>query len=244
MARELGARRATMFLQEDGRLVARACRHADGTRRHRRVGRASGRCTTAARGEGRPGLRRARDRERRRFPVDRRMAGKQLRGPVRCSRSPLGDAPIGVIVLDDRGRTASPATSSAPRRAAAAEHVAADDRAGAARATSAAGTCAPRPRSGSLLEEGASAVSVLEEAGEVLARVTRDALGAETRDAAAAGRNEDDRARDLGRRRRRVRADPAGASRRTSPRATSGYGGSPTKPAEADLRRERRARAA
>ena len=177
MARALGVRRATVLLADDGRLVPRASRHADGTRdtAEWEAMRQSPSPLPAAQVAFDSGE-----------PVVLKSADDPLMGAWVSSSFdvqsmlavPLGTAPnaIGVIVLDD----------PAPDRfsgddvrlaAAAAAHVAptieqartSDERGWHLRAATAIRR---------LLEDGARATSVVE-AGEVLARVTREAIDAE-----------------------------------------------------------------
>ncbi len=187
MARTLGVRRATVLLQEDGALVARASRHADGSRDIAEW--------DAMRQSALPAAQIAFDSGE---PVVVKDAGDPLMGTWGASsfevRSllavPLGTAPnvIGVVVLDDPAPDRF--TSDDLRLAtAAAAHVAptieqartSDERGWHLRAATAIRR---------LLEEGARANSPLE-AGEVLARVTREAIEAEN--ATLLLRDEEDR---------------------------------------------------
>ena len=187
MARALGARRATVLLHEEGRLVPRASRHADGSRDIADW--------DAMRQTPLPGAQVAFDSGE---PVLVDGAGDPLVGNWAASgfeiksllAVPLGMAPnvIGAIVLDD------PAPEKFSKddvrlAASAAAHVAptieqartSDQRGWHLRAATAIRR---------LLEDGARASSVVE-AGEVLARVTRDAIEAET--ATLLLRDEEDR---------------------------------------------------
>jgi diguanylate cyclase (GGDEF)-like protein len=177
MARELGVRRATVFLAEDGRLVPRACRHADGSRD-------AAEWDAIRQSQPPPAAQVVFDSGE---PVIVGRTGDPLMGTWGASSFevqsvlavPLDMPPqvSGVIVLDD-SRPDRFSNDDVRLAAAAAAHVAptieqartSDERGWHLRAATAIR---------SLLEEGARATSVLE-AGEVLARVTREAIEAET----------------------------------------------------------------
>ncbi len=177
MARSLDARRASVFLEEGGRLVPRASRYSDGSRdlaEWEAMRQAAGPLPVAqvAFDSGEPAVASG--------------AGSPLIGTWGASTFelqsvlavPLGTAPdvIGVLVLDD-ARPDSFSADDARLAATAAEYVAptieqaraSDERGWHLRAATAIRR---------LLEDGARAVSVVE-AGEVLARVTREAIEAE-----------------------------------------------------------------
>ena len=177
MARALGARRATVLLEEEGSLTPRASRYEDGSRDIAEwdAMRQSTNPLPAAQVAFDSGE-----------PVVATGAGSPLIGAWAASAFevqsvlavPLGAPPavIGVLVLDDARREGF--SADAVRLAAAgAAHVAptieqaraSDERTWHLRAATAIRR---------LLEEGSRANSVVE-AGEVLARVTRDAIEAE-----------------------------------------------------------------
>lgn len=176
IARELGVRRGTIFLREGARLVARASRQADGAYDtavwERMVAEPAPAAAEAAVQSGKPVV--AREPESPLIPpswVDAFGVGSALAVPL--GRDP---GAVGALMLDDPAPNRFPA-EAVELATAAAEHVApeieraleSDERSLHLRAAVAIRR---------LLEEGASAVSV-QEAGEVLARVTRDALSAE-----------------------------------------------------------------
>jgi diguanylate cyclase (GGDEF)-like protein len=177
-----------VFLAEDGRLVPRACRHADGSRD-------AAEWDAIRQAEPPPAAQVVFDSGE---PVVVGSNGDPLMGSWGSSSFevqsmlavPLGTPPhvIGVIVLDD-SRADAPSGDDVRLGASAAAHVAptieqartSDERSWHLRAATAIRR---------LLEDGARATSVLE-AGEVLARVTREAIEAET--AALLLRDDEDR---------------------------------------------------
>ena len=188
MARGLSARRATVFLAEDRRLVPHACRHEDGSRD-------IGEWDAIRQSPPPPAVQVAFDSGE---PVVVSGAADPLMGDWAATTFevqsmlavPLGTPPnvIGVIVLDD-AMPEPPSRDHVRLAAAAAAHVAptieqartSDERGWHLRAATAIRR---------LLEEGARATSVVE-AGEVLARVTGEAIDAET--ATLLLRDEEDR---------------------------------------------------
>ena len=189
MARELGARRATVFLAEDGRLVPRACRHADGSRD-------AAEWDAIRQAEPPPAAQVAFDSGE---PVVVSSNADPLMGSWGSSSFEVQSmlaVPLGhSAARDRRDRARRFAARSAfsgddvRLAASAAAHVAptieqartSDERSWHLRAATAIRR---------LLEDGARANSVLE-AGEVLARVTREAIEAET--AALLLRDDEDR---------------------------------------------------
>jgi diguanylate cyclase (GGDEF)-like protein len=173
-ASQLRAQRATILLHDDGRLVPRASRYADGSRD---IGEweAMRRAPNPL-----PAAQAALDSGE---PVVASGAGSPLIGSWGASgfevqavlAVPLGD--FGVLVLDD-SEPASFSAEDVRLASAAAAHVApaidqaktSDERTSHLRAATAVRR---------LLEEGTRAASV-EEAGEALAKITREAIGCET----------------------------------------------------------------
>jgi diguanylate cyclase (GGDEF)-like protein len=176
LAREIGASRATLFLLEEDRLVPRASRQADGSYDsaiwERMVSEPIPAAVEAAVQSGRPVLAREQS-----SPLVVGSWAESL-GSSSLLAVPLGRGPdvTGVLMLDDPAPDRF-SEDDVALATAAADHVVptieqaleSDERTLHLRAAVAIRR---------LLEEGASAISVME-AGEVLARVTRDALGAE-----------------------------------------------------------------
>ena len=177
MARAVDARRTTMFLAEDGRLVPRASRHADGSRD-------PAEWDAIRQAPPLPAAQVAFDSGE---PVVVNRPGDPLIGEWAASTFevqsliavPLGEAPnvSGVIVIDDSRPnrfstdTVRLVTTAASHMAPTIEQARTSDERGWHLL---AATAIRR-----LLEEGARATSV-PEAGEVLARITREAIEAET----------------------------------------------------------------
>ena len=176
IARELRVRRGTIFLREGARLVAKASRQSDGSYDsavwERMIAEPAPAAAEAAVQSGKPVV--ARDPDSPLIPpawVDSFGVGSALAVPL--GRDPMA---IGALVLDDPEPNRFP-EEAVEVAAAAAEHVApAIERMLESDEQTLHLFAAVAIRR--LLEEGAGAVSV-QEAGEVLARVIRDALNAE-----------------------------------------------------------------